>query len=110
MCHAGDLTLSGGEPKDQKDVRPVVICGFGEIGQTVANMLESPFAISLERGKVPYVAFEMSPHRLEAAREAGFNVMYGDATRPQVTVLPPSTSAELVGVDALPLQTQHQMT
>ncbi|KAK9841217.1 hypothetical protein WJX74_002016 [Apatococcus lobatus] len=81
---SGDLTLSGGEPKDQKDVRPVVICGFGEIGQTVANMLESPFAISLERGKVPYVAFDMSPHRLEAARAAGFNVMYGDATRPQV--------------------------
>ena len=66
-------------------MRPVVICGFGEIGQTVANMLESPFAISLERGRVPYVAFDMSPTRLEAARAAGFNVMYGNAIRPQVT-------------------------
>ncbi len=81
---SGDLTLPSGAPKDPKDVRPVVICGFGEIGQTVANMLESPFAISLERGRVPYVAFDMAPQKLDAARAAGFNVLYGDGSRPQV--------------------------
>jgi hypothetical protein len=50
----------------------------------MANMLESPLAMSLERGKVPYVAFDMHPVRLRPAREAGFNVYYGDASRPAV--------------------------
>ena len=50
----------------------------------MANMLESPLAMSLERGKVPYVAFDMQPARLRPAREAGFNVFYGDASRPAV--------------------------
>ena len=51
----------------------------------MANMLESPLAMSLERGKVPYVAFDMHPSRLRPAREAGFNVYYGDASRPAVS-------------------------
>ncbi len=51
----------------------------------MANMLESPLAMSLERGKVPYVAFDMHPARLKPAREAGFNVLYGDASRPSVS-------------------------
>ena len=66
------------------DGRAVVICGFGELGQSLANMLESPLAMSLERGRVPYVAFDLQPSRLRAAREAGFNVFYGDASRPAV--------------------------
>ena len=51
----------------------------------MANMLESPLAMSLERGKVPYVAFDLHPSRLRPAREAGFNVFYGDASRPAVS-------------------------
>ena len=43
----------------QADVRQVVICGFGELGQSIANMLENPLSVSLERGKVPYVAFDL---------------------------------------------------
>ena len=50
----------------------------------MANMLESPLAMSLERGMVPYVAFDLHPSRLRPAREAGFNVYYGDASRPAV--------------------------
>ena len=67
------------------DSRAVVICGFGELGQTLANMLESPLAMSLERGVIPYVAFDLQPSRLRRAREAGFNVLYGDASRPAVS-------------------------
>ena len=52
----------------------------------MANMLESPLAMSLERGKVPYVAFDLHPSRLRPAREAGFNVFYGDASRPAVSL------------------------
>lgn len=57
---------------------PVVICGFGDVGQTVANMLESPAA------RVPYVAFDLSPDRVQAAQDAGFNVLYGEGSRKKV--------------------------
>ena len=60
-----------------RDMRPVVICGFGELGQSVVNMLESPLSQTLERGQVPYVAFDLQPSRIKAARAAGFNVLYG---------------------------------
>lgn len=60
-----------------RDMRPVVICGFGELGQSVVNMLESPLSQALERGQVPYVAFDLQPSRIKAARAAGFNVLYG---------------------------------
>lgn len=62
-------------------MRPVVICGFGELGQSLVNMLESPLSQTLERGPVPYVAFDLQPARIKAARNAGFNVLYGDASR-----------------------------
>ncbi|BDA40681.1 Glutathione-regulated potassium-efflux system protein KefB [Coccomyxa sp. Obi] len=74
----------GGEDAGVPDSRAVVICGFGELGQTLASMLESPLGMSLERGRVPYVAFDLQPSRLRRAREAGFNVLYGDASRPAV--------------------------
>ena len=64
-----------------RDMRPVVICGFGELGQSLVNMLESPLSQTLERGPVPYVAFDLQPARIKAARAAGFNVLYGDASR-----------------------------
>jgi len=63
-----------------RDMRPVVICGFGELGQSVVNMLESPLSQTLERGQVPYVAFDLQPARIKAARAAGFNVLYGSAS------------------------------
>jgi hypothetical protein len=75
---------SEGEGAGVLDSQAVVICGFGELGQTLANMLESPLAMSLERGRVPYIAFDLQPSRLRRAREAGFNVLYGDASRPAV--------------------------
>jgi hypothetical protein len=55
----------------------VVICGFGDVGQAVANMLAA-------LGQ-PYVAFDLTVPRVQAAQAAGFNVLYGDGTR--LTVL-----------------------
>lgn len=75
-CHcAGEGPASIGA--GARDLRPVVICGFGELGQSVVNMLESPLSQTLERGQVPYVAFDLQPARIKAARAAGFNVLYG---------------------------------
>jgi hypothetical protein len=77
--------------KEDCGLSPIVICGFGELGQTVANMLESPLARTLGDGAgcINYVAFDLQPVRVKAAREMGFNVQYGDAARPLVGILRP---------------------
>ncbi|KAG7669471.1 hypothetical protein Ndes2526B_g05803 [Nannochloris sp. 'desiccata'] len=55
---------------------PVLVCGFGDVGQAVANMLR---ALNL-----PYVAFDLTVARVQAAQESGFNVLYGDGSRSKV--------------------------
>jgi Kef-type K+ transport system membrane component KefB/Trk K+ transport system NAD-binding subunit len=55
---------------------PALICGFGEVGQAAANALEA-------LGQ-PYVAFDMTVPRVQAAQAAGFNVLYGDGSRRKV--------------------------
>lgn len=42
----------------------MVICGFCDLGQMVANMLETA-PPSVESGVVPYVAFDLTVPRLE---------------------------------------------
>ncbi len=62
---------------------PVVICGFCDLGQMVANMLETA-PPSVDGGVVPYVAFDLTVPRLEAAQDVGFNVVYGDGSNTKV--------------------------
>ncbi len=52
----------------------VVIAGFGRSGQNLARLLH-------DEG-VPYVALDLDPDRVAQARAGGWNVVYGDATRP----------------------------
>ena len=64
----------------------MVVCGFGPQGQAVAQLLR---CAAETRGAVPeegggYVAFDLDVSRVQAARRAGFNVLYGDASRPAV--------------------------
>jgi len=51
----------------------VLICGCGRVGRLVALVLEA--------AKVPYVAIEHDVERFIAAKRAGHNVVFGDATR-----------------------------
>ena len=62
------------------DPNPIVICGFGQLGQTVANMIESPLAVSLESRQMPYVAFDHRADRCNSAKAAGFNVTFGNGS------------------------------
>lgn len=78
LATPGGEAVYSSEGYNQED--PIVICGFGGVGQTVANMLMSP---SLGR-PLPYVAFDNNVGRVQAAQEAGFNVLYGDGTRTKV--------------------------
>jgi CPA2 family monovalent cation:H+ antiporter-2 len=50
----------------------VVLCGFGRVGQNIGRVLESQ---SFE-----YIAIDLDPGRIRAARQAGDPVMYGDSS------------------------------
>jgi voltage-gated potassium channel Kch len=58
------------ELEDRALEEPVVICGFGEVGQAVANTLES-----LER-PMPYVAFDLTVGRVQVGSRVGWSVPF----------------------------------
>jgi monovalent cation:H+ antiporter-2, CPA2 family len=49
----------------------VILCGFGRVGQNVARVLESQ--------GFEYIALDLDPARIRAARQAGDPVMFGDS-------------------------------
>ena len=54
----------------------VILCGFGRVGQNVARVLESQ--------GFEYIALDLDPARIAAARQAGDPVMFGDSTDEQI--------------------------
>jgi len=54
----------------------VILCGFGRVGQSVARVLESQ--------GFEYIAVDLDPARIRAARRAGDPVMYGDSADEQM--------------------------
>ena len=70
----GEQLSRGSEELESDD--PVLVCGFGDVGQAVANMLRTL--------GLPYVVFDLTVARVQAAQDAGFNVLYGDGSRPKV--------------------------
>ena len=48
----------------------VVICGFGRVGQIIAQMLTAE--------NIPYIAIDLDVNAVMLGRERGFNVMYGN--------------------------------
>ncbi len=49
----------------------VILCGFGRVGQNVARVLESH--------NFEYIALDLDPARIRAARQAGDPVIFGDS-------------------------------
>ncbi|XP_074558288.1 K(+) efflux antiporter 3, chloroplastic [Curcuma longa] len=60
---------------------PIVILGFEQMGQVLANFLSTPLAG--DEG-MPYVAFDLDLRVVKAARKLGFPILYGDGSRPAV--------------------------
>lgn len=56
--------------------RPVLIAGFGRVGETVANMLHAV--------GVPYIAIDADADCVARARRRGYRVYFGSAARPEV--------------------------
>lgn len=57
----------------------VILCGFGRVGQNVGRVLE-------EQG-FEYIALDLDPARIAAARQAGDPVIYGDSSDEQILSL-----------------------
>lgn len=87
-----DKTLS--EPTN-KETPTVVICGFGRMGQIIAQMLDSE--------KIPYVAIDSNVDEVIFAREAGYNVIYGDSKKKSILLSaglkPRKTRAVLISLN-----------
>uniref|UniRef100_A0A7S3VLF9 RCK N-terminal domain-containing protein n=1 Tax=Dunaliella tertiolecta TaxID=3047 RepID=A0A7S3VLF9_DUNTE len=64
--------------------QPVAICGFGSHGQMLAALLDSPLESLPDTAVRQYIAFDLDPVRVQAARAAGFSVVYGDGSRSAV--------------------------
>jgi len=73
----------------------VIICGFGRVGMTVAQMLSMR--------NIPYVAIDINVDNVLHGRESGFNVVYGDTTRSDILagfgLAPRTTRAVIVALD-----------
>ena len=54
----------------------VIICGYGRIGQSIANFLDEE--------EIPYVALDLDASRVREAHLAGEPVYYGDASEREV--------------------------
>lgn len=54
----------------------VIICGYGRVGQNVAQLLETE--------GFPYIALDLDPARISEAHGAGYPVFYGDATHSEI--------------------------
>ena len=54
----------------------VILCGFGRVGQNVARVLESQ--------GFEYIAIDLDPARIRAARQAGDPVIFGDSSDEQL--------------------------
>ncbi|CAD5186733.1 unnamed protein product [Musa acuminata subsp. malaccensis] len=63
---------------------PVVIVGFGQMGQVLANFLSTPLASEDDNLGLPYVVFDLNLGVVKAARKLGFPILYGDGSRPAV--------------------------
>ncbi|KAJ6716423.1 K(+) EFFLUX ANTIPORTER 3 CHLOROPLASTIC [Salix koriyanagi] len=65
---------------------PVVIVGFGQMGQVLANFLSAPLASGIDGNFVgwPYVAFDLNVSVVKASRKLGFPILYGDGSLPAV--------------------------
>ncbi len=54
----------------------VIICGFGRVGQHIADFLK--------KSAVPYLALELDPEIIHNASLAGEPVLYGNVTEPEI--------------------------
>lgn len=87
--------ISSSEEKDTEKKPEVIICGFGRVGQIVAQLLYAE--------NIPYIAIDLDVNAVMLGRERGFNVAYGDTRNADVLrelgLAPRRTRAVVVALD-----------
>jgi voltage-gated potassium channel Kch len=73
--------LRGAQPTPEYDRiqssgAPVIICGFGRVGQVIARVLRMH--------GIPFTALERDPGQVDVVRRFGNKVYFGDPTRPDI--------------------------
>ena len=90
----GNLAIRSIEDK-KRFVPTVVICGFGRVGQIIAQILSE--------NKIAYVAIDMNVSAVMQGRERGFNVVYGNTTNAEILrecgLTPRRTRAVVIALD-----------
>nr|UNQ45078.1 K+ efflux antiporter 3 [Olimarabidopsis pumila] len=83
-----DERLDPGERIDEEvnfDVsESIVIIGFGQMGQVLANFLSTPLVSDSDLVGWPYIGFDLNPAVVKESRKLGFPILYGDGSRPSV--------------------------
>ncbi|XP_010432131.1 PREDICTED: K(+) efflux antiporter 3, chloroplastic [Camelina sativa] len=62
----------------------IVIIGFGQMGQVLANFLSTPLVSDSDLVGWPYIGFDLNPAVVKESRKQGFPILYGDGSRPSV--------------------------
>lgn len=60
----------------EEPTHPVILAGFGRVGQIVARVLRAK--------NVGFVALELNPDQVDFVRRYGDKIYYGDATKPEL--------------------------
>ena len=70
----GAASITDAEAKTQPIhlTNHVILCGYGHVGQNIARMLENE--------NIPYIAIDLDLQRVDAAKHAGYPVIYGDSS------------------------------
>ncbi|CAI7782518.1 unnamed protein product [Closterium sp. NIES-54] len=65
---------------------PIVILGFNQMGQVLANFLSTPLAAGSggDAAGWNFISFDLNPKRVRLGASLGFPVLYGDGSRPAV--------------------------
>ena len=68
----------------------VIVCGYGTLGEKVVDVLSGH--------NISFILIEIDPKKVEKARQLGYNVVEGDATRSQILKSANITSAKAIAV------------
>ncbi|MDH5748136.1 MAG: monovalent cation:proton antiporter-2 (CPA2) family protein [Rhodospirillales bacterium] len=76
--------------EEMEEAHPVLIAGFGRVGKTVASLLKA--------SNIPCIAIDMDADGVTQGRSEGYQVFFGDASRPDVLRMVGATQARLMVV------------
>ncbi len=85
---ARPTTIDSLDVNEEEQSAPVIIAGFGRVGQIVGKVL----AIK----DIPYTAIDMHPEQIQLAAQQGHRILYGDPCKTELLRAAGAEKAELI--------------